>query len=309
MFPVLKCSAQSWFPPEAEWYYTSLPAGTAGAGHIHMTVGVDTMIVGTICTELKFAQALGNGQPPYTPFYTELPEMFVAQENGLIALLDQDSLTFDTLYNMNAVPGDHWGFPSLPAWMDCAGPLARFSVTDTGAMVIDGLSLRWLAVDLRYPVPWDMTLFSITQDTILERIGTLNTFFDPQDRCRSSNDFNIGGAFRCYTDADMEYAHQDPWWPWGGLECAYLPNSIEENSPAAFSLALNPSNGLLRIDIGASVPTTNTLSVFNARGQLAATRLLRDPITTLDLSDLPAGPYLIQIRTGAATHTQVWMKE
>ena len=302
-------TAQSWFPPEAEWYYTSFIPGTAGAGHIHVTVGIDTVIGGRSCQELRFVQAFGSGQPPWGYSLADQPSMFVTEEDGLVLLLDEETSTFDTLYNNASVPGDTWGYPSLPPWLDCAGPLAHFSVTDTGTMELDGQPLRWLAVDIREPIPWDTTMFGTLQDTIIERIGTIRTYVDPQDRCRSGGDANIGGALRCYSDAEINYTHSDPWWPFGGSVCAYLPNSISEMSTIGSTISPNPSNGLLRIDMGASVPTSGTLAVFDARGSLITTGTLRDARTILDLSDLSAGPYLVQIRSGPDVHSVVWVKE
>jgi len=302
-------SGQSWFPPEAEWYYTSTNPGTAGAGHIHVTVGMDTVIGGQPCQELRLVQVFGSGQPPWGSITTDQPSMFVIEEGGLVLLLDEETSTFDTLYNMAAVPGDRWGYPALPPMLDCAGPLAHFSVTDTGTVQLDGQMLRWLAVDLFEPIPWDTTMLVAVQDTIIEHMGTLNTFIDPQDRCRSQGDANIGGSLRCYSDAEIGYTHVDTWWPHGGSECAYLPNSISENSSVTFNISPNPSSGLLRIDMGGSVPRSSTLSAFDAHGSLIINHTLRDPRTTLDLSDLPAGPYMIQVRSSFGLQSAVWVKE
>ena len=301
---VLKCSAQSWFPPEAEWYYVYAGGTGTERGHVHGTTGSDTLIAGSIWKQVRLTRTAAQWyQPPYTPYTTQLPNEYLRVEDGVVQLLNVGTQTSDTLYHMAAVPGDSWGFPSIAGW-DVCSPEDRFTVVDTGTRVFNSTTLRWLAVDISY-VNEDFTY--VFQDTIIERIGAQGLFIYPHDICAASLDGNEGGPVRCYTDGDVSF-ERILWTP-NSSECAYLPNSIAENSPAAFSLAPNPSNGLLRIDIGASVPTTSTLSVFNARGQLAATQLLRDPMTTLDLSDLPAGPYLIQIRTGAATHTQVWMKE
>lgn len=242
--------AQSWFPNGAEWYYTSLPAGMAAAGHVHVTVEADTIVVGQACKKLSFIQVLGTVQPPWGYELINLPASYVTEENGLVRVLNAESATFDTLYNMAALPSERWGFPSVPEWMDCAGPLAHFSVTDTGTMELDGLAVRWLAVDIVTPLPWDPMTLHTQQDTILERIGTLHWFIDPQDKCFSQGDANVGGPLRCYSDPELTFTHVVPWWPYNGSECAYLPNDIRDKNILPLRVFPIPASRTVHVELG-----------------------------------------------------------
>jgi len=300
-FTFLKCSAQSWFPVGAEWYYRFIPAGIAAEGHVRVVFFRDTLVGGLASRELQVFQTLGEVQPPFGHSTDQLESLFVSEQEGLILLYNSEDALFDTLYNMSAAPGDQWVFPELPDWMNCA-PMSTFTVLDTGTQVIDDIQLHWLSLDLYYDL--DEIAYSRT-DTILERVGCLQTFFYPQDQCLEQFDANVGGPLTCYFDEEVSYGPGQP----EDLVCAFLPNAILDHKLDPFSLSPNPSNGPLRIEMAGLVPIGSTLSVFNTRGQLAATRSLRQQTTTVDLFDLPAGPYFIQIRTDGAIHTQVWMKE
>ena len=301
-FAAFQCAAQSWFTPEAEWYYAYSSVGQ-DAGHVHGTLGNDTLIAGSMWKQVHLVRTAALlYQPPYTPFTAVLPNQFLREEDDIVQLLNVETQTFDTLYNMAAVPGDSWGIPSIAGAFFCP-PESRYTVIDTGTWSINSVPLRWLAVDIAYV---DGDIEQLTPDTIVERIGALNSFVYPP-YCIGTVDGNEGGPVRCYSDADVSF-ERILWTPLGS-QCAYLPNSISEESALAFTLAPNPSNGLLWIDVGSNVPSNCTLTIYDARGQRITTQLLRETRTALDLSDLPTGPYLIQIRSGASLRTQVWVKE
>jgi|GEM_PF-1969636 len=303
-FTVLQCSAQPWFPPAAEWYYAYSGGTGTERGHVHGTLGNDTLIAGSTWKQVHLVRTAAQWfQPPYTPYTLQLPSQFLRLDGDILQLFNVGTETFDTLYNMAAVPGDSWEFPSIAGWNVCS-PEDRFTVIDTGTWVIDDTPLRWLAVEMSYDQDDDVQL---VQDTIVERIGALGSFIYPHDFCAAALDGNEGGPVRCYADAEVSF-ERILWTPFSS-DCAYLPNSISERSTVAFTLAPNPSAGMLRIDMGATVPNTSTLSVFNACGQLVTTEALVGTRTTLDLSELPAGPYMIQVRSGSAVHANVWMKE
>lgn len=296
-------NSQSWFPEGAEWYYRFIPAGIAAEGNVRITSFRDTIVNGIAGHELQVFQTLGGVDPPFSHHTEQLESLIVAELDSTILLYNTEDELFDTLYYMAAVPGDEWGFPDMMDWMDC-GIESSYTVIDTGTVLIDEVPLKWLAVELHYV--WSANDISYSQaDTIVQRIGALHSFFYPQDECDSWNDGNIGGPLTCYFDADISYGPGLP----TDLACAFLPSAISEYNEVAFSLAPNPSTGSLRINLHGPATPGGVLSVFDARGACITTTIIQSSAANLDLSTLPAGPYLVQFRSDRATHTQVWLKE
>jgi hypothetical protein len=101
--------------------------------------------------------------------YTLHLDPYCVQESDGLSLIHVPGVGFDTLYNMNAGVGDRWNLSPLPEQCDSTSYL---EVVDTGLAAIDGMQLRWMAVDIHFPeLNW------VFQDTIIERIGTMVSYF------------------------------------------------------------------------------------------------------------------------------------
>ena len=298
-FSVIVGTAQSWFPNEAEWYYRFIPAGIAAEGHVRIAHDRDTTINGVPSHALGVFQTLGSVWPPYEYSTQRLTDLIVTEQEGLVLLYNGESALFDTLYHMAAIPGDHWGFPDMPDWMDC-GTESYYMVVDTGTVVMDAIPLRWLAVDLQY-ISSDLPGLEYSRpDTIIERIGGLHSYFYPQDECNASMDGNIGGPLTCYFDADLTYGPGTP----TDLACAYLPNSVREDRSLPLRIFPNPTSGIVNVELSYGREPIH-LELFDARGRSQKIWQLQKGTEQLglDLSTAAEGGYLLSARTGTRVLT------
>jgi len=208
-------------------------------------------------------------------------------QDGLVMAFDPALNAFDTLYNMNAEPGDSWRLIDLPGTGE-TGPcyaLNNIVVVDTGTIDIDGIDLRWLAVDINYES--GKGTWQSSADTIIERIGTTRSYLLPQDFCNGFVDGNEAGPFRCYMDADISYM--------GNLDipCEMTVGEQEHSLDPTIGLFPNPSDGGAFVTLPFQEKNA-VVQVFDATGRLA----YRDRLSNgarLDLSTLPSGLYLVRI--------------
>ena len=134
----------------------------------------------------------------------DLGSIYMAEVGDIVLLYDEVEQEFDTLYDMAAAPGDSFGFPSIYTFS--CGPLDRCVVLDTGTMVMQGLPLKWLAVEWTYVYdPTDPPWIVAVPDTIIERIGAVNSYIYSMDGYFGATDGNEGGPMRCYSDMDISY--------------------------------------------------------------------------------------------------------
>jgi hypothetical protein len=161
--------AQDWAPVGASWHYRSLlfEAPTESGYHRFVATG-DTMVNGQVTRKVK------------SPSYPH--SIFTHDVNGLALIFVPGIDLFDTLFNINAVPGDHWGMVPLPEPMWCTTE-SWVEVVDTGTTLLSNVPLRWLAVDYHYLAE---EVEYIEPDTIVERLGPKGFFMLPHEWCNQS---------------------------------------------------------------------------------------------------------------------------
>ena len=129
-------TAQDWAPIGATWHYRWLlfePPPQEGYHRFEATA--DTVING------QATRKVISPSYPY-PIYTH-------DVNGLAMIFVPGLDLFDTLFNINALPGDRWGMVPLPEPMWCTTE-SWVEVVDTGTTLLNNVPLRWLAVDYHY---------------------------------------------------------------------------------------------------------------------------------------------------------------
>lgn len=178
--------AQSWCPPGATWTYTYTNGWTVN-GVARFTYVADTVIAGTPAQKITWHV---DGTQMGSPISVDNPPIFTSVNGDLVNILTDAG--FDTLYYFGAVPGDGWGI----ATVDGSPSFGEVVVTDTGTVVIDGVSLRRLITG---------------SDTITERVGASFAFMLPWNQYILDE---AGGPLRCYTDDQVSY--QAAWW---GFAC------------------------------------------------------------------------------------------
>lgn len=286
--------AQNWLPDAAQWHH-GYAWGTA-AGYVRTTVIGDTLVNGTAGRRLERTRVSFDlvGQSYFTESLTDL---VCTNENGLISVYDPSIMAYDTLYDMNAVPGDRWELPILPEPLNCTAD-SWMQVVDTGTTVIDEIPLRWLVVDVNFVSDEP----SVYRDTVLERVGLTGMYFLPHDFCNSFVDGQEAGRFRCYTDSEI-LVIADP-----AIPCELTVGIQGLKSALEPLLYPNPSAGLLYFNLPDELAFAS-LQLYDATGRMVhSSRITRDH--WLDLNHLPDGLFYYRIIPGsnAAETTGVWVK-
>lgn len=259
--------AQNWCPPGATWTYSYFD-GWAGAGITRYVYAGDTLIDGSPCQRIDQFVELESGT------IYDMPASVITKVDGdLISILTGTG--FDTLYWFGAAPGDHWKFPGIGA-----GGEQVLNVTDTGTVVIDGLSLHYLATE---------------HDTLIERIGPLLSLMTLWDLTVVDGP---GGQLRCYSDHTISY--RAPWWAY---DCESLMD-IADPLPGTLTL-ISPNPGVNQLVLQVP-PGTQGIQIRDALGRMVYhTEVARSRIE-VDTGAWPSGLYLVQVD---ALPAQRWVKE
>lgn len=106
---------QGWFPIGATWTYGYTDMFLGQTGYVKHTVTNDSLVEGRICRVLECTRTYEyNGNVLTTGFY---PFHYCVYDSGGGVFINVPSQGFDTLYVMDAVPGDRWSLVPFPA--DC----------------------------------------------------------------------------------------------------------------------------------------------------------------------------------------------
>lgn len=297
LWPCLS-QGQAWFSDQAVWHYTfNGGAGFNADGHVRVEVTGDSLVAG------QPSRMLTRTRETYDYDLAQYSSLLIgtifAHEMGGIVWVYMPSLNaFDTLYAMNAVPGDHWQLPALP---DAAcDPESRMEVTDTGMTVIAGQVLRWLAVDITL-LPFAQTI----SDTIIERIGTIGTYLLPMDVCAGFLDFEEGGPLRCFQDAGIFYTTEI------APACDFIVGVSGQSAPTNLVLFPNPAQDQLHVQLPKGVEG-GLLRVLGATGRVLQVERFPAFVSTFSfpISDLPPGLYALELMDQQSVRWLAkWVKE
>jgi hypothetical protein len=109
---------------------------------------------------------------------------------------------------------------------------SRLNVLATGNKLINNETRKYLVVDFCNP---DLSSLGWGQDTIVENIGFIGSYFLPYDQFDGALDANEGGPFRCYTDDNFAtYA------PHYNGACDYIVGMEELSGSSSFIIYPNP---------------------------------------------------------------------
>lgn len=277
------CAAQAWCPPGATWTYSiSDDAPITWHGFLVMTYSRDTIWGGH------------PGQVFSSHAVMELDELGSTSVSdvdvSMITWVEGDLVhaptTWDTLYDFVAVPGDFW-YGSTYARLNCPGdPL---TVVDSGHVVIEGLSLRYVDVDNGVN----------GQHRIMERIG-YDLWMTPQLNCVPPSAI---ATLRCYHDDEIDYVAPG----WSG-PCEGVVGVIEQTIAGPHGVFPNPGSDhvVVSYPIG-----TATIGLFDATGR----EVLHAPVLSnrarIDISGIASGLFVYRLLDGAGLliGSGTWIKE
>jgi len=247
--------AQSWFPIGATWQHEYF--NWSFLGYTRMVADGDTLLGGEQARVLRREIIAAFIEPPHQVQAFSRSPFAVTESQGLVRIWVASQSAYDTLWNMNAVPGDQWQMAPMTAPIVC-DPESYTEVVDTGHVSIDGVQLRWLAVDNHFV--WSGPELGVQRDTIIERIGPTLHYFTPHDLCNGQVDGADGLALRCYTDAEISYNRTAPW------SCETLLGITDAETRASTGLFIAGA-GACRVQL----PGTNAsarLELFDATGRV-----------------------------------------
>jgi hypothetical protein len=265
--------AQNWAPAGAKWHYTYIGFSIA---YVEIANVGDTIIAGQTCQKL---QKTFNGlQFGVTPVNYIFDTTYTYESNGVVYVLEQNQ--WKTLYNFNAVVGEHWPMAPMPEFGGCTEN-SQLKVLATGTKVINAQTLKYLVVDFCNP---DLTSQGF-QDTIIEKIGFTGSYMLPFDMCTMAFDGNEGGPFRCYSDDNFS-----TYKPFYANDCEYLVG-VEENQMHKLAIYPNPSAGQLYIE--SELPLEN-IQLTDAIGRTIQSFDLQAGVNQMRFSSLHPGTYFIR---------------
>ena len=266
--------AQNWAPNGAQWhysYYGFFP------GYVDITYTADTIIDGQVTKKLtKTFHGLGWGMD-VTSY--SIGTEYTYEANGVVYLRYQNQ--WDTLYNFSAQVGDSWRMAKQP-FANVASQNSRLKVIATGTKVINSSTLKYVKVEFVDP---QMNPLGF-EDTIVENIGFIGSYFLPYDMFDGAVDANEGGPFRCYSDNN--FAIYKP----NYLEvCDYIMGTTELEGSASFQVYPNPVSDQINIP-ESLIQEYNHYRILSSEGKLIQKGQTTEQI---DVANLPAGNYTLLI--------------
>jgi hypothetical protein len=286
--------AQVWCPPSAVWRYNY--DNNFNIGVTRIAVVGDTVLLGQTCSVLE-KTVTGYSSMTNELFVGSFGTEITFAANDMVWLYVPETNAFDTLFNLNAVPGDTWQFADRAALL--CGPESKFLVTDTGTMVLQGSPLRWLSVDI-YNIATDFTI--ILQDTIIEQIGPIGTYLLPHDLCNAQIDGGQGGALRCYSDTDISYTTDV------APVCDFTTGLRPEQRATDFAIFPNPGSDVLHV----TWPGCATFSVhlLDGIGRVVTTSFANSGSLHVETRGLAPGCYAVEAHAADGTRSITkWIKQ
>lgn len=277
--------AQTWFPTGANWQHEYF--NWSVQGYTRMVADGDTLLGGEQARVLRREIVAAYASPPYPVSTFPRSPFAVLESAGLVRIWVDPQATFDTLWNMNAAPGDRWRMAPMTESIVC-DPVSYTEVVDTGHVSIDGILLRWLAVDNHFI--WSGPDLGVQRDTIIERIGPSWHYFTSHDFCNGRVDGADGGALRCYTDGELNYNRIAPW------SCETLLGVAE--APAhTMARMITDGEGCFRVRLAGPFSSVR-LELFDATGRVLGDRAVRND----DLVGIGAASFLFYRITDGQGH-------
>jgi hypothetical protein len=293
---VLFAYAQSWAPAGASWHFSYMQM--LSYGYIKIEYTGDTTIQSKNCKMLQ--KTIYGFSYPGNYDTIQLTKEYTYSDSNVVYYYEQGQ--FDTLYAFNLQPGDSWKVRN------------NSPVDDSGKVVVDSIGFEIINSDtLRAifvsPAPGSCVGWYAGSE-IVERIGCINGYMLP-DNIDCVMDANEGGPFRCYSDDNFALYQVSTANPCDFIT-NIIDNSFNENNIIAYP---SPTADKLTIE----TPTHSTIQILNIHGQLIKTIAASDTKTNVDhvgwsscvvnVSALPAGVYIVEVRTEKGIAVRKFVKE
>ena len=289
--------AQVWCPPGAKWYYNG--DASMFSGYHELTYTGDSIVSSKNCQKIV-DHLQGHGFPADVNAIVD--SFYTYTESGVVYLYNNryGMNRFDTLFNINAAIGDKWTMPLADTTCDSL----NITVLDTGTTIINSLNLKWLFVKFK-----PSNASSYINDTIIERIGFVKTFFYFPMVCQYIDE-RIFSGLRCYSDSIFgNYST--------GISssCNFFYTGISEGSSRKrIECYPNPAYTEISLQLKMDETKMSILEIKNIFGITLKKIDLRHLVKGLneikiEISDLPPGLYLLQVDNGVVFTNRQFVKQ
>ena len=293
-------------PPEAEWYYEYQQM--TDQGYVKISIVCDTLIDGYRCQKLqKFRSGYShpNGLHSGTFGYE-----YISRMNDSVLIYRNGG--FHKLFDFGAEVGDSWTVVGMEGV--CEEDYGTVRVVDKGIEVVNGVPLKYVTIKDDIDSYWGFspTLQGAPSSTIkvVERIGPIGSYLLPEQKCWF--DDAEGGPLRCYIDDELGELHYSSLNP--ERNCDYINENyqcVDQHNGNAISIVLtpNPTQDKVSIKIDSlDEHETYSLELVGIDGRLVIQKTSVSDDVTLDLSDLPSGVYVLNVKGNRVLHRQTLIK-
>lgn len=282
-------NAQKWAAPDANWKYNYFVYTVQG--YINAYIDGDTIIEGKTALILQ-EDLSGHNNIQNNGFQNAFfKREYIYEDDGLVSIWNEDK--WDTLYNYNAEIGDSWTPPKQHYDWDEDNCLYEsyitLTVTEKGTMEIGGESLEFLAVTLKNNPENELYEFEF-QDTIVERIGFLKSYYKVFSHCDDiESDTRGEGFLRCYSDEDVDYINSNY-----DKDCDFITTVGISKNDIDLNITLAPNPAQNEFEVIGDIHPKATFKVISLIGRTWEVERVDNKI---DISFLPSGTYHLRIES------------
>ncbi len=271
---------QVWVDQGAVWHYDW--SNISSGGFVKIIYDSDTTIYGKNCQKLvpiififtadQNHNTIFLGTDTLSPKYTYV--------NGDTVFYFENNQFF-TLYNFNAQPGETWELAADTNIFLCSKSFVK--VDSVGVIEINSESLRWISVR-----PLENSTVGL-YGKVVERFGAVENYLFPVERsCDSTIQVEFDWFdFTCFQDNSFALYNVS------GLDCEYLLGIDENDSKQpTVSVYPNPAYQIINIITNDLKQEIVSIQIIDSKGM----EWIISKETTIDISNLPQGLYLIMIK-------------
>lgn len=297
-FFVSSVFSQEFVRNDAQWVYNF--EGAHGFGYTLISYEQDTVIDNK--TVKQFGRFHTQVLSATDTISLRTGAIFLFESNGIVEYSIK-GMTFDTLFNFNAALGAVFDVDSLFTERDTG--LFHYStifstVTDTFSYQINGESL--FAREIEYEQQYfDGRQDRITLDTLVQYLGLLRRYIDPDDLNRRVVDGGEGGYLRCYKNNDLGITESPGRGNVGGFayDCEDLTaaTSIKDAIDNLYVSSFpNPATEILNVKNTANLSLT--VELIDVQGRQLKQFILLPGENEISISHLASGIYFLMIEGG-----------
>jgi len=265
------------------WHFTKHYSFSSSKSYVKVESINDTVIMGKNCHQLSLT---GGGLCNF-----DSPTVFVYTEDSVVYFMTKDSNIFQVLYDFTTKKDSSW---TIKYYQETRSReySVYVKVDSIGVKVINSQKLRLLYVTY-YETP-QFSGYSYSSE-IVEKIGDINWMFNWYVCIDGQN----AGGLRCYRDPSFGV-----YTTWIAPSCTFTRVS-EYYEKSLLQIYPNPTNSNLNIELR----DNSTYQILDINGRILQKSSLLKGKNSIDVQQLKAGMYILQIENQGAISSYKFLKE